>query len=129
MLLIVLQFGSSLKGNERHVPLGIPPTPDLGPRTSDLGLQSSDYVRDPKGFGDLFLGGEKAFSRRSLCLSWIVVRKVDQRCWLEPRSGVRMQPTAQAVGRKWNQNNPQPAEREATTQTVGSKVRGPKSES
>src|SRR5882724_3191719 len=36
---------------------------------------------------------------------------------VEPRSGVRMQPTAQAVGRKWNENEPQRGEREATTQT------------
>ncbi len=56
-------------------------------------------------------------SRRSLCHSSIVSEKVECRACSQPRSGVRMQPTAHAVGGQWELSKPRRGEREAMTQT------------
>ena len=41
----------------------------------------------------------------------VVEKKVEHDRCFEPRSGARMQPTAQAVGRKWNKRKPRRGER------------------
>src|SRR5437868_5293435 len=53
-----------------------------------------------------------------LCHNLRTEQKVDHALRFEPRSGARIQPTAQAVGRKWQENKHRRCERGVVTQSL-----------
>jgi hypothetical protein len=58
-----------------------------------------------------------------LCRSSIASGKVEDTTQCQPRSGERMQPTAQAVGGKWEISKPRRGDRKAMTQTLEGRLK------
>jgi hypothetical protein len=107
-----------------HLPkAGGQPIPD---RVSIASSRRNEMAEDPAPEGRPNLAqrfsvgktGRNDFkSRRNLCHSSLVSEKVECQACSQPRSGARIQPTAQAVGATLELSKPRRGERKAMTQT------------